>query len=387
MSSTVLKEVDRVMTICNACRYCEGYCAVFPAMELRRTFTDQDLKYLANLCHNCRGCYYACQYAPPHEFAVNIPKILGELRLETYREFGWPSALQSLFQNNGFVVALIAALGVVTVMLLALTLKGHVVFLGSHAGEGAFYRVIPYTVMMLPFTALAILVLYSLWRGIANLWRETGANPAELRNPQANLQAAWDVLRLKYLDGGGHGCNYPDERFSMVRRYFHHAIFYGFMLCLASTTIAFVYDHFLNRPAPYPVWSWPVMLGTVGGLALMAGTGGMLYLKKHMDRTPASVEGFGMDIAFTALLFLTSLSGLLLLMFRETAAMGIMLTVHIGLVLGFFITLPYGKFIHAVYRYAALVRNAIEQTGAKHQECEAPHKRGTGGEDSPMDRS
>ena len=28
----------RQMSICNACRYCEGYCAVFPAMELRRTF-------------------------------------------------------------------------------------------------------------------------------------------------------------------------------------------------------------------------------------------------------------------------------------------------------------------------------------------------------------
>ena len=47
MSSTVnlVKLVDqgpqmkvaRVMQICNACRYCEGFCAVFPAMERRRT--------------------------------------------------------------------------------------------------------------------------------------------------------------------------------------------------------------------------------------------------------------------------------------------------------------------------------------------------------------
>jgi citrate/tricarballylate utilization protein len=83
MSSTVLKEADRVMTICNACRYCEGFCAVFPAMELRRTFTGADLNYFVNLCHNCRGCYYACQYAPPHEFDLNVPKALGELRLVT----------------------------------------------------------------------------------------------------------------------------------------------------------------------------------------------------------------------------------------------------------------------------------------------------------------
>ena len=50
----------QVMTVCNACRYCEQYCAVFPAMELRRTFTEADLNYLANLCHNCGECLYAC---------------------------------------------------------------------------------------------------------------------------------------------------------------------------------------------------------------------------------------------------------------------------------------------------------------------------------------
>ena len=44
-------ESRRLMTICNACRYCEGFCGVFPAMMRQKTFTDQDLDYLANLCH------------------------------------------------------------------------------------------------------------------------------------------------------------------------------------------------------------------------------------------------------------------------------------------------------------------------------------------------
>ena len=39
-------EVRRIMQICNACRYCEGFCAVFPAMERRRLFTDGDVSYL-----------------------------------------------------------------------------------------------------------------------------------------------------------------------------------------------------------------------------------------------------------------------------------------------------------------------------------------------------
>ena len=66
------------MTICNACRYCEGLCAVFPAMEMRRTFADGDLNYLANLCHQCGACYSDCQYSPPHEFMRQHPGGDGE---------------------------------------------------------------------------------------------------------------------------------------------------------------------------------------------------------------------------------------------------------------------------------------------------------------------
>jgi citrate/tricarballylate utilization protein len=75
------------MTICNACRYCEGLCAVFPAMEMRRAFPDGDLTYLANLCHGCGACYYGCQFSPPHEFDVNVPKVLAIVRNDSYRSF------------------------------------------------------------------------------------------------------------------------------------------------------------------------------------------------------------------------------------------------------------------------------------------------------------
>ena len=107
------------------------------------------------------------------------------------------------------------------------------------------------------------------------------------------------------------------------------------------------------------------MLGTVGGLALLAGTGGLLYLKRRMDPVPTTAHAVGLDVGFLLLLLLTSLTGLLLLVLRQTPAMGTMLAVHLGLVAGLFISMPYGKFVHAVYRYAALVRNAVEQSRAR----------------------
>ena len=46
-------EVARQLQICNACRYCEGFCAVFPAMTRRLEFGKADIHFIANLCHNC----------------------------------------------------------------------------------------------------------------------------------------------------------------------------------------------------------------------------------------------------------------------------------------------------------------------------------------------
>jgi citrate/tricarballylate utilization protein len=238
------------------------------------------------------------------------------------------------------LVSLITVLSVAVIVLLAFIFQGPEVVLATHLGENAFYKVIPYGLMVVPFSALGIYILINLLMTGIKFWHETGGQLGELIDLRANSQAIKDVLQLKYLDGGGHGCNYPNDRFSMIRRWFHHGVFYGFLLCFSSTAIAAIYDHFLHLSAPYPILSWPVMLGTFGGLALLFGSGGLLFLKRKMDPLPATHRALGMDVAFTVLLFLTSLTGLLLLILRETAAMGTLLAVHLGVVAGLFITLP-----------------------------------------------
>jgi Fe-S oxidoreductase len=91
--AATLAEAQRVLAICNACRYCEGYCAVFPALERRLSFDEADIHYLGSLCHNCGSCLYACQYAPPHEFRLDFPRVMAEVRGETYRKYATPAAL------------------------------------------------------------------------------------------------------------------------------------------------------------------------------------------------------------------------------------------------------------------------------------------------------
>jgi citrate/tricarballylate utilization protein len=355
-------EARRLMEICNACRYCEGFCAVFPAMTLKREFADGDLSYLANLCHGCRGCYYACQYAPPHEWGVNVPATFAVVRNESYEQYAWPPRFAALFQRNGVVVSLAVALGIALVLLIAALLNPQGALTAARPVEpGSFYTVIPLWAMQFVAIASFAYALVALGMGAANFWRDAGAKRVGL---PALAVALWDVLTLRNLGGGGNGCNDNSERFSMKRRWLHHAMFYGFMLCFAATCTGFVYHTFLDWAAPYPLLSAPVVLGTIGGVLLLIGTAGLFAMRVVGDPAVTPRALLGGDVALLALLALAALTGLALLALRGTGAMGPALAVHLGVILALFVTLPYSKMVHGVYRAAALVRRAAERNMA-----------------------
>jgi citrate/tricarballylate utilization protein len=358
----LVEEAQRVLAICNACRYCEGYCAVFPALERRLAFGENEVHYLANLCHNCGACLYACQYAPPHEFQLNFPRILAQVRKETYKKYAWPGFLAAAFERNGIAVSLATAASLAAAFLFtALAVDPARLFTAFSDAQGSFYAVIPHQAMVGVFGAVSAFVLLSFVMSLIRFWPETGEEVTELAQPQPLASATWHAVGLRYLDGGGDGCTYPDARPSFARRNFHHLTFYGFMLCFAATSVATIYHYVFGWKAPYPFYSLPVILGTLGGIGLLVGPAGLLWLKGRRDPELADPTQTGMDVGFIVLLFFVSATGLALLFLRETRAMGTLLAVHLGFVLALFVTLPYGKFVHALYRFAALVRFHIER--------------------------
>jgi citrate/tricarballylate utilization protein len=349
-------EVGRQLQVCNACRYCEGFCAVFPAMTRRLEFGRADIHYLANLCHNCGACLHACQYAPPHEFAVNVPRAMAEVRVRTYADFAWPAAFGALYRRNGLALALATALGLALFLVLALALRGS---LWHQPLAGNFYAVFPHNLLVAMFGVVFGFALLALAVGASRFWREASTGPA---SAAAAAEATHDAFRLKYLDGGhGDGCNEADDRFTLWRRRFHHLTFYGFLLCFAATIVATLYHYLLRLPAPYPVTSLPVLLGTAGGIGLLLGPAGLLWLNLRRHPLHGDPTQRTMDRGFIALLLGNSLTGLALLAWRDSGAMALLLAVHLGFVLALFLTLPYGKFAHAVYRVAALLKYAIER--------------------------
>jgi citrate/tricarballylate utilization protein len=361
----IIQEAGRQLVICNACRYCEGYCPVFRAIETRRDFKQGDVFYLSNLCHDCRACYYACMYTPPHEFAINIPQILAESRIETYGRWSWPAFLGGAFKNRKVTVLLATAMAALVAVLALLFIPLENLF-AIHVGPGAFYEVVPYLAMV---AGGLILFFYGIavWlRGGARFWSETSSALKEKGSWKTLAAATGAALGLRYLKGGGPGCFYPDERPSAVRRVYHSLTFWGLTSDFISTTLAFVYQDFLHILPPYSLTSAPVIFGAVGGVALILGTGGLIYYKLRSDRDPAAAAASGMDYVFLFTLGLTALTGMLTLILRSTSAMGSILVLHLACIAALFVSAPYGKFVHAVYRTLALIRYEIEQ-GQPHQ--------------------
>ncbi|WP_270727515.1 tricarballylate utilization 4Fe-4S protein TcuB [Shimia sp. Alg240-R146] len=349
MQTDLIQEARRQAEICNACRYCEGYCSVFPALHANRAFTDGDITQLANLCHNCRGCYYACQYTAPHEFDLNLPAALAEVRRDSWESYAWPQPLARRFHTHG--AAIVTAL-VVGFALLFAAIK----MIGSAGGEG-FYAALSHNAMVAIFAPAFLLPLASLGIGLRRYWHDVGGIGIRI----SHLTKAFGrAAKMKDLAAGhGDGCNFEDEdRFSQGRRHVHQAIMYGFLLCFASTSTATVMHYVFDMPAPYPLLSLPKLLGVVGGIILTLGCIGMIMLKRKSDPTLGDAKAWGGDMAFVALLGFVGFSGLALYALGASTAMPALLAIHLGAVLTFFLLTPFTKMAHGFYRLAALIRDA-----------------------------
>lgn len=343
-----MTEAHRQLEICNACRYCEGYCAVFPAMMRHTSFASGDLNHLANLCHNCRGCYYSCQYVPPHEFAINIPAILADVRQTSWESYIQPHFLSKRFHSCGLAMSL-ACVALFT---------GLFWWLSAGAPASAqFYDHLSHNLLVSIFGVAFLGPMLIILVALRSYWKDTGGRfpgYADLRD------AFFSVARMKNLAGGhGEGCNFEKEdRFTNARRYAHQAVFWGFILCFLATASGTIMHYVFNWPAPYGVLTPPKLFGIPGGILLVLGAAELIRLKFKADPTLGAERVWRGELAFTTVLGLTGLSGLLLYAVTGTGAVKLALAFHLACVLTLFLTMPFSKMVHGFFRLSALIIEA-----------------------------
>lgn len=345
----LIQEARRQIEICNACRYCEGFCSVFPAMTRQKAFADGDITQLANLCHNCRGCEYSCQYTAPHEFAVNLPRALAEVRQDSWETLVWPQPLAKAFHVSGVRIASLLVLATALLFWAVAALQ-------PEAGEG-FYAHMAHNTMVAIFAPAFVLPLVAVAIGLRRYWRMVGGRPVTL----AHLaQAFRDAANLRNLGGGqGQGCNFEEgDRYSDRRRWYHQAVMYGFLLCFASTTSGTILHYVFGMPAPYGLLSVPKLLGVPGGVLMGIGSAGLVWLKLKADPALGAVRVWGGEMAFVLLLASVAVTGLALYAAAGTSAAAGLLAIHLGTVLTLFLLLPFSKMVHGFFRLAALTAEA-----------------------------
>jgi CitB domain protein len=357
----LVREAERQLIICNACRYCEGLCAVFPALERRTVLGTGDVLQLANLCHDCRACYDACMYAPPHEFAINPPAILSAARLQSYQRYLWPRRVPRLFRGRigvftGMVLATIFCIAIAWV-----TSGPEALFRGPANGAYSPYEVIPYEPFFLMGLLPAVFAAVITYLAGRAYWREIGGRPAGAGRVVPLLKAIWHSMALTNQRGGGADCHYPrDDKPSPARRRLHITLVAGYGLCVVSTLSAAFLQDILHIDPPYPVLSVPVLSGTLGGIGITIGCIGLVMLKKDSSEATSVAEMNIKDYGLLSALFFLATTGLFTLMVRATAAYPLVLVIHMASVMLFTAMAPYSKLIHAVFRFQALVRDEME---------------------------
>jgi citrate/tricarballylate utilization protein len=158
--------------------------------------------------------------------------------------------------------------------------------------------------MVALFGAVSLFVLISLAISGWRFWRDAGMGVSAFA--QGLRGAVRDALALRHLHGAGLDCASNLEVRLPWRRWFHHCTFYGFVLCMASTSVAAIYHSVFGWQAPYAYSSLPVLLGAAGGFGLLVGPLGLAALRQTRDPSLGHQESGGLDSVFLALLFLTS---------------------------------------------------------------------------------
>lgn len=307
------------------------------------------------LCHDCRDCYLACMYTPPHEFGVNPPELFAAERTRTYERFIWGATrIRRLASPAGAIWAAVV-LSVVLLLLSLLTSGGN----AFEATSGSAYDVIEHWLLLGLVGAPSVFAVAVIVLAALRYWRFThGAGGLFRLRPWGAALA--QAATLRHQKGSDEGCTYPGERPAGSRLVLHQLVVVGFGLTFLATVSAAFEQYFLSILPPYPYLSVPVISGVIGGVAQIVGCIGLARLKLRSDRSQTTPVMWGADFAFLGALLVLNVTGLLVLVFRDTPVFGAQLVVHVAAVMVSLAVAPYTKFVHFVFRVLAIYQNALE---------------------------
>jgi quinone-modifying oxidoreductase subunit QmoC len=364
---------------CYQCATCSVVCGLsnepspFPRKEMiwaqwglkDRLISDPDVW----LCHQCNDCSLRCpRGARPGD-------VLAAVRQKAIEHYAFPSVMGKLV-NSARAIPIMLILVPAILIAAALLIRGPVeaafpVLVGAHAHEfyGYFF---PHWLLIAFYTSLTLMTFGGLIVGLMKFWGGMKANDATMgRGAPVRGFVPSTIRALTELVTHDRFGSCTDQA---PRKLSHLMAFYGFIALFIVTSWA-VIDIYLMpffgvaTRYPFDLLHPMKILGNVGGILLIVGSARAILTRKNAPKDGYH-QSTTFDWIFVWLLLLVGITGFSVEVFRfvaeaatgeEAYASAFALPaysiyfVHLVVVFGLLVYLPYSKFAHMWYRLAAMI--------------------------------
>jgi quinone-modifying oxidoreductase subunit QmoC len=364
---------------CFQCATCSVACPIspdtkpFPRKEMIAASWGLKDKLVGNgdiwLCHNCGDCSTLCpRGAKPGD-------VLAAIRAYAISHYAGLPALGKIV-NDPKKLPILAAIPAVLFLVLGLILKmfgvhwlnfsperifeeGDTV---GHIAHHAFFHTWLVDLIFVP-TSIFVVAVFALGlkRFIADIHQNAlleGKTDKQKIDPKGFIEALIRVIPTILKHSKFSECGENSERGTP-----HMMVFFGFVGLAVVTGIFFVVLYGFGIHGPYKQFNPVKILANISGIALFIG--GLLMIKNRMAKSEDQVSTYR-DWFLIGLVFGLGATGMLTELTRLADAAFltyVIYYIHLMFVFVLFISLPFSKLAHLVYRTTAMAYN--EYAGRK----------------------
>jgi len=362
---------------CYQCGTCSAVCdlapegAPFPRRQMLEAQWGLGDRLAADpavwLCHQCNDCSVRCpRDAKPGD-------VMQSLRSLTVERLAAPAAIGKLVAKAGVTWPILIGLPTLLwVVLLALTNPNGVGVpeypspdhIGAAHGPGYHVFLNKNHIYGVMFPTL-VLVCLAMYVGGKRFWNLLGTGAVRSGSFFSHLVP---VVREILTHGRFGKCGSAKPR-----QWAHFALVWGFIGATATTTLVAIALYVLGNDLPLSQAHPFKLIGNFSALLLLYGCGALAWNRLTFAKNAGRSTAF--DVYLLALIGLVTVSGvlaeLLRLMHTDQESLGGLFylgcwlyIVHMGAVVSLFLTAPYSKLAHLLYRTLAMVHERMTTASA-----------------------
>ncbi len=337
---------------CFQCATCSAVCdlapegAPFPRRQMVRAQWGMREQLAADpalwLCHQCNDCTERC---PRDARPGDVMQVLRSLAIETLSA---PPILGKLVGNARRTWPLL--LGVPILFWLGLLYVWH----GLKIPEPplVYHEFVPHPLIYVVYTSITLWVVVAFWVGGKRFWELSGEG---VQRHGTFLEHLWPALR----DIATH------KRFASCgpakpRRWGHFALLWGFVAAAVASGLIIVAMYGMHEELPLAQVHPAKIIGNVGAVLLVVG--GVMLLRGRLEDEDRMGRTNAFDAFFLFVVLLVAFTGVLTelgRMFMEPTLACTIYVIHLGAVVTLFLSAPYSKFAHVLYRTLAMVHERM----------------------------